>query len=240
MSLPAELKNQIYALALTDPNGMFLISKTKHYRRTVQRSTPNAIISRNYYSSRRTYRYQMQSSQSSQSSNTPAAITIPALIPSILLLNRATYAETQPILYAGNTFALEDTTALHSFLATIGPKNRATLSNLTIQGWGYTKAHKALNHPAFTLLAGAVNLSSLRLDCQISWGGPKKVAKQLYRDGFHWLEAVGAAKGKFDAAIEVISIPEAQLNGYGYGRMSGDSPEEKMAEFKAELRRMLR
>ena len=240
MSLPAELKNQIYALALTDPNGMFLVSKTKHYRRTVQRSNPNAIGTGDYYRRRRTYRYQMQSSQSSQSSNTPTATAIPALIPNILLLNRATYAETQPILYAGNTFALEDTTALHSFLATIGPRNRATLSNLTIQGWGYTKAHKALNHPAFTLLAGALNLSNLRLDCQISWGGPKKVAKQLYRDGFHWLEAVGAAKGKFDAAIEVISIPEAQLNGYGYGRTSQNSPEEKMAEFKAELRKMLR
>lgn len=181
----------------------------------------------------------MQPSPSSiTSTTTPRAV----LTPNILLLNQAIYAETQPILYAGNTFALEDTTALHAFLATIGPKNRATLTDLSIQGWGYTKAHKALNHPAFTLLAGAVNLGRLHLDCQISWGGPKRIARQLYRDGFHWLEAVGVAKGKCDAAVELIEIPAAQLTENYGGRVLGNypSPEEKMEEFRAELRKMLR
>lgn len=166
----------------------------------------------------------------------------PVLTPNILLLNRAIYAETQPILYAGNTFAVEDTTALHAFLAIIGPKNRATITDLTIRGWGYTKTHKALNHPAFTMLASAVNLTRLNLDCQIAWGGPCMIAKQLYRDGFHWLEAVGVAKGKFDAAIDIIEIPEVNLNGFPYGRVNGDnlSLEEKMEQFRGELRKMLR
>ena len=175
--------------------------------------------------------------QLSPPSNTSAASSLPVLVPNILLLNRAIYHETQPVLYAGNIFSLEDTTALHAFLATIGCKNRATLTDLSIKGWGYTKAHKALNHPAFTMLTGAVNLSRLHLHCQIAWGGPKRVAKQLYRDGFHWLEAVGAARGKFDAAIELIEIPERNLNGYGYDDLS---PDEKLEEFRTELRKLLR
>lgn len=130
---------------------------------------------------------------------------------------------------------------MHAFLATIGPKNRATVTDITIKGWGYTKAHKALNHPALTMLADAVNLTRLHLDCQLAWGGPSRVAKQLYRDGFHWLEAMGAAKGRFDAAIDIIDISEANLtcHGYLYIRAGGLSPEEKMEEFKAELRKML-
>ncbi|KAF6225363.1 hypothetical protein HO173_012801 [Letharia columbiana] len=44
-SLPAELKNQIYALSLIDPDGIFLISKTKQYRRTIQRSVPYTVNS---------------------------------------------------------------------------------------------------------------------------------------------------------------------------------------------------
>lgn len=68
------------------------------------------------------------------------------------------------------------------------------------------------------------------------------IAKQLYRDGFHWLEAVGVAKGKFDAAIDIIEIPEVNLNGFPYGRVNGDnlSLEEKMEQFRGELRKMLR
>ena len=226
-SLPAELKNQIYALALTDKNGIFLISKTKRYRRTVQRSAP-------------TWKPPIRLTGDQVDPTPPPEIPPSALVPNILFLNRAIFAETQPVLYAGNTFALEDTTAMHAFLAIIGPKNRATLTDLTIKGWGYTKAHKALNHPAFTLLAGAVNLTRLHLDCQIAWGGPRRVAKQLYRDTFHWLETVGTAKGKFDAAMDFLEVPDDTLIGLFRGPLSIESLEEKREEFKAELRKLLR
>ena len=237
MSLPAELKNEIYALALTDPNDIFLVSKTKHYRRTVRRAIPNAVNPGGYARRRRSYLYRMQPSQSS---NTSTVTTIPALTPNILLLNRAIYAETQPILYAGNTFALEDTTALHAFLANIGPKNCATLTDIILRGWGLTRTHRALNHPAFTMLVGAVKLRNLHLDCRIGWGGPKSIAMQLYRDGIHWLEAVGVAKGKSDAAIEIMEIPDYTFtNYYGRGTEDSQSPEVRMEEFRAELRKML-
>lgn len=164
----------------------------------------------------------------------------------ILLLNREIYAEAQPILYASNAFAVEDTTALHAFLANIGPKNCATIADVTISGWGYTKAHKALNHPAFTLLANAVNLTRLHIDCRISWSGPKHAARQLYRDGFHWLEAMGVAKGNFDAAVGIIEIQEIHGDNfnqyYRYGVEPKEKPteEELLEEFRGELRKLLR
>lgn len=212
------------------------MSKTKRYRRTVQRSVPAKSNLLGYYRRGR-YGY----SSGSQSSEASANTTLPALVPNILLLNRATYAEAQPILYAGNTFAVEDTMAMHAFLAIIGPKNRATITDLTVRGWGYTKAHKALNHPAFTLLAGAVNLKRLHLDCEISWGGPKRIAKQLYRDAFHWLEAMGTRKGAFDAAVDIIEMPANYLNHPIYGHMHGSQQSlgGGVEDLRAELRKMM-
>ena len=233
MSLPAELRNQIYALALTDPNGIFLVSKTKRYRRTVERSLSFSSKSVYYYS-RRYYGLDTRS----QPSIVTANLVLPALLSNLLLLNKAIYAETQPILYGDNTFVVEDTMAMHAFLAKIGPKNRGNITDLTVKGWGYTKAHKALNYPALTMLVDAVNLRRLHLDCQIFWRpDPKKIAKQVYRDGFHWLEAVGARKGKFDAAVDIIEIADK----HGTGDESNFKPtsDEMREKFKAELRRLL-
>lgn len=203
-SLPAELKNQIYALALTDPCVINFGSRTKHYRRTV-------------------YRYGRSS-----------------LTPNILLLNRAIYAETQPILYADNTFSLADTTTMHAFLAMIGHKNRATLTELNLQRWVHIRSLKAFNHAAFSMLADAVNLKCLNLDCEMTWGQPKNIARQLYIDGFHWLEAVGAAKGKVDAAIDIIVISQGNVDSWFEQMHGGLGSQERIEEFKAELRKMLR
>lgn len=235
-SLPAELRNQIYALALTDPNDIFLISKTNRYRRTVERLPPGwKKLKSSAYHGRDSYYFPR-----SETPETSAKMALPTLVPNLLLLNQAIYAETQPILYAGNTFAVEDTMAMHTFLATIGPKNRATISDLTLSGWGHTRAHKALNYPAFTMLAGAVNLTRLYINCEIACD-PKRAAKQLYRDGFRWFEVMGIKKGRFDAVLDVIQIEDRFLSGRSYGRRQDrlKSPEEKKEEFRAELRRLL-
>lgn len=224
--LPPELKNLIYKLALIDPEEIYLTSKTKHLRRTLQRSLFGGISSAGH---RRKFRYPFQQSPSRSQAQSPgvsSAVTVPVIVTNILLLNKAIHTEAQPILYAGNEFALEDTMAMHTFLAIIGPKNRALLTNITIRGWGYTKAHKALNYPALTMLADAVNLTKLHFDCDITYGGPTRVAKQLYRDGFRWLEAVGAAKGSADAGVDIITLRDLNLS-------------MNLKAFRAELRRML-
>ena len=204
MRLPAELRNQIYDLALTDPGVISLGSKIKRHRRTVRRLGPGD-----------------------------------SLVPKILRLNRAIYAEAQPILYANNTFAVEDTKAMHAFLANIGPKNRANITELTVRDWGYTRGYKSLRHPALTMLVDAVNLTRLHLDCQILYNAePKKIAKHLYQDGFHWLEAVGVGKGRFDAAVDIVEIPDRRLN-YRHPWHCKLTSDELKEEFRAELRRLL-
>ena len=114
----------------------------------------------------------------------------------LLALNRQINSEASPVLYGGNTFAVRDTIALHAFCATIGPKNCATLRELIVGAWVFLPVVKAFNHPAFTLLASAVNLTCLKLDGHIHWKGSiEQDAKRFYRAALPWLEAVGLAKG---------------------------------------------
>ena len=91
------------------------------------------------------------------------------------------------------------------------------------------------------MLVDAVNLRRFELDCEIFWRSePKRTAKQVYRDGFHWLEAVGAAKGKCDAAVEIVDISdECLIRGYYLGGEREQTLDELREQFRAELRRLL-
>ena len=87
------------------------------------------------------------------------------------------------------------------------------------------------------MLADAVNLTSLHFDCDITYDGRSRFARQLYRDGFRWLEAVGTAKGSLDAGVDIITIANFHpdwLQPFDAGRH-----EEEMKVFRAELRKML-
>ena len=88
------------------------------------------------------------------------------------------------------------------------------------------------------MLSDAVNLTNLHFDCEITYGGPGRVARQLYRDGFRWLEAFGGAKGSLDAGVDVITFTESSLSPRGM-RHPRPGFEENMEVFKAELRRLL-
>jgi hypothetical protein len=223
---------------------VFLASKLKRYRRTVRRVLPGSLTTNDYGGYRR-YGHGLPLRPASDSDSDSAAITLRAFIPNLLALNHQIYDEAQPILYRSNAFVLEDTTALHNFLANIGPRNAAALAEVTIKGWGYSKMHKALNHPAFTLLVSAVNLRRLHLDCRISWySSPQRIAMQVYRDAFHWLEAVGSATGRWDAALDVIEVMQDNFATNRYGMINSEVPkpshEEQMAIFQDELRKLLR
>lgn len=105
-----------------------------------------------------------------------------------------------------------------------------------------------MNHPAFSVLGNAANLQSLYIDCRVHWGGPKGVARQIHRDGHCYLEAVGAAKGTFDAALEVLDLEPDNWDVPGrwsrFSRIASgkkdQTAQESLEEFRAELRKLLR
>lgn len=167
-----------------------------------------------------------------------------SLAPNLLAVNKQIHAEGLGYLYQ-QSITLQDTMALHTFLAAIGPTNRPQLTNLSIKSWGTGRgAHKAMNVAGLTALAGCTNLKVLDLDCRIGWGRQaQRVAQQLYRDGHYFFEAYGAANGKKDAAVEVL-----RLHSWNFGTDEwysydlADTIEAKVEfkrVFQAELRKLV-
>ncbi len=103
-----------------------------------------------------------------------------------------------------------------------------------------------MNFPAFTMLGSAVNLESVYINCRIHWDGPKAVARKIYRDAHHYLEAVGDAKGRYDAAVDILEFHPENWAGQSGSRSEpatstkGFTTEECVEEFRAELRKRLR
>lgn len=63
------------------------------------------------------------------------------------------------------------------------------------------------------MLSTCTNLQSLFLDCSLYYNAdPKCLARQIFRDGHHYLEAVGSARGQYDAAIEIIELSERNFD----------------------------
>lgn len=233
LSLPAELRDCIYEMALTDDRGIFLVSKTKSFRRTIARGREAYVDDPNHTSS---------------DDRENDEVTEPvhnSLIPNLLAVNKQIHFEGIGYLYK-QRIVLEDTMALHTFLAAIGPTNRLQLSGVTVRSWGYGRGtHKAMNVAALTLLGGCTNLKVFDLDCQIGHlRTPRDLARQLYRDGHYFLEAYGAANGKKDAAVEVLRLSDWNFdrnNYYGWRRPMTTLPEESefKLKFQAELGRLL-
>ncbi|KAL8937969.1 MAG: hypothetical protein Q9211_003423 [Gyalolechia sp. 1 TL-2023] len=238
-SLPPELKNKIYNYVLTSDHEVPIIWRLRQYRHTAALGDSDTF--QNFLRRRR---YRLFSS----SPTPPKPIWKPSFGPNILVLNRQMHAETLPILYGANVFAFEDTRALHAFCANIGPKNCALLQRLALKHMGYSKGSKALNNPAFAMLGSAVNLTCLAIDCSIHYSGRgEQIARQFYRDGHHWLEAVASSRKRRDAAVDVVELGLENIRHYGSNRF-GDEDEAADREtllaittsFRNELRRMLK
>ena len=172
--------------------------------------------------------------------------TYKTLSPDLLAVSKQIQSEAVGYLYK-QPIILEDTVALHTFLAAIGPSNRLQVTDLTVNAWGTGRGtHKAMNVAALTILAGCTNLKSIYLDCRIGWvRAPKQLALQLYRDGHYFFEAYGAANGRKDAAVDVLQLSECNYDRTNYysWRMSADSlpaSAEFKTQFQAELRKVLR
>lgn len=153
---------------------------------------------------------------------------LPTLAPQLLSVCKQINQEAGKLLY-DHHFHVENPQALHSFLVDIGASNAALLKHLTMREW--ESGRKSYNHTSFTALIPAVNLVSFNTHGYMRClKDGKHLGRQLYRDAFQWMEAVGRARGQRDAAADVFNI-----QCMGWRRL------EKAVEegYRIELRRLL-
>lgn len=233
LELPGEIKNMIYSYALIDPTGINLVGTFKHRRRTVERVSGelhNNISHGNNWSAARL------------NDGLRGRYEVPAtLAPSLLLANKQIYQEARDILYS-NQFVFGDSFALYNFMLNLSPTGAKQLQHLRIKEWCYGRGMKGYNHSCFAALVQATNIKTLRFDSLSGWSSdPKGSASKLYRDAFPWLEAVGAAKGKADAAVDMLTFKD-ELFDYAYWHQSVRrtvSGEEKRDQCLEQLRHLL-
>jgi hypothetical protein len=215
MELPAEIRNMIYTYALTDSSGINLQATFKHKRRTVERISAEC--------------QEKLSGYMKMSDAVRAEVEEPMpLAPSLLAVSKQIHSEGLDILY-GNEFIFADSFALYAFLINVGPACAKHLKTIRLLGWGWGRAMKAYNHSCFAVLVWATNITAFHVDAYTH------SAQQLYRDAFPWLEAIGSAKGKADAAVDVLHLSEAALRYYH----RSNTHEDKVKAFKAELSKFL-
>lgn len=150
LTIKQELRDQIYDLALTEPAGMTVVSRTKGLRRIVQRGMI-AIEEGTHYSGKQQpayrgfwgHRMRVASDATYIGTGRRANLT-----PNLCAVNRQLREEASSILYK-QEIVLEDTTALHVFVTAIGSFNRQLLAQVTVKGWGIRKSTKSHNFAAF-------------------------------------------------------------------------------------------
>jgi hypothetical protein len=233
MELPAEIRNLIYTIALTDSSGINLIGTFKHRRRTVERvseETMMKVSGTDRWSSSRLNKY-------SRATNTEPA----SLVASLLAVNKQIYQEARDMLY-GNVFIFADSFALYSFLINLGPVSCKYLKTISLLGWGFGRAMKAYNHACFSTLVSATNITTFHIDARIGYyRAPKGAVEQLYRDAFPWMEAIGAASGRADAVLDVLQFGDNCFDTVTFfGEQTQDvRRQQRVDEFKAALSELL-
>nr|POF17965.1 hypothetical protein CFP56_13376 [Quercus suber] len=230
LRLPLELRYMIYGYALTD-HEVALCAKTKSLRRTVTR-WDNRLAQRAY-------------DTNGEMIAEDVAHTPNNFVPALLATNKQIHDEAVVFLY-GQRLAFEDLYALHSFLAEIGLRNCKVLADVTVKAWGHGRGvHRAMNFCAFAMLASCTNLRSLTLDCEVGWSwrtDAKRLAKTIYRNAHHFLEALAAAKGSCNAAIDVIRLNESNFGSaafFYYGDTKSVEEKQFKQKYRAELKRLL-
>ncbi|CAE7022840.1 hypothetical protein CFE70_003201 [Pyrenophora teres f. teres 0-1] len=232
MLLPAEIRNIIYDYTLADPLGINLVATIHNRRRQAQRipASLQKNISRGLY-------YKITSSTDT---DTVAQDDEPApLVPALLTVCKQIHSEGKDVLY-GNDFVFADSLALYAFMINLGASGAKHIKKITLRGWLDGRATKCYNHCCFAALVSATNLTSFVIETPSSYHrSPQPLAHQLYRDAFPWLEAVGAAKGKVDAGLDVVQLGDDFFRrSWGHHPYTGRK-EEQVEEFKSELGKLL-
>lgn len=147
LTMYKELRTDILELCLVEPGDLTLVSGTRDLRRIVRRR-PIAIDDNAYYSGKIRYggfgwrRRHAPANYSAVGANRRTSFS-----PNLCAVSKQMREEASTILYR-QEIILEDTTALHIFLNTIGTFNRRLLADLTIKSWGRCSG-KANNYGAF-------------------------------------------------------------------------------------------
>jgi hypothetical protein len=236
LQLSAEIRNIIYNYALVDASGISFMGSFKHRRRTVERISAEAQS--------HVQGMGIRNSRFVQGSNggEPDEFEEPVkLVPSLLSVCKQIHQECCGILYS-NEFVFTDTFALYNFLLNLGPSGSKYLKHLRLLGWGYGRGMKGYNHSCFAVLVWATNIKTLHLEDTAGYSRqPKDNATQLYRDAFPWLEAVGIAKGKADAAVDILQFPLDRYDSTMYNLPHGEvlSGKEKDDQFLEQLSKLL-
>ena len=181
-----------------------------------------------------------------------------AFSPNLLCVSKTVYSEAASFLY-GQRIVVADNYALLSFLNQIGRRHMEMLHSITIKEWCGGRSHRSINFPAMTLLASAMHLERLIIDCSIgyfssyAWRGGKsqelanRVARKVFRDCYPLLEAKVRSKGRIDAGVDLVTLADRNFIGGGW-RQSGVEPgederrmmDENTEMYRAELQRLLR
>lgn len=167
---------------------------------------------------------------------------VAALAPSVLAINKQIYFEQVMVLYS-NDFYMADPYTLHTFVINLGARAASYLKRVTLVNWGsYRSQQKSYNHSCFAALVSATNLERLTIRGNLYSVNPVGAARQIYRDGFPWLEAVGAAKGRVDAALDILEVSADNFLNWGERRTAhvDEERDKRNAElFKEELSKLL-
>lgn len=239
-SLPAELRNKIYQMALIGSEAdepIFITSVTKYHRRVATRCTENTCdpqFNRGHYG---------QSAIPKDNNFSP----------NILAVSKTIHAESAFLLYSQPIF-VADNNALLTFLSQIGPRHSTLLRDITVGTWCDSRSHKSINFPAMALLAQSTNLERLKIASTIayfnslSWSTRKpveiavKVARHVFRDCYPWLESVGRAKGDIFAGIDVLELNEKIFGAairVDDGTEREEQTEKQFGIYRKELGRLL-
>jgi hypothetical protein len=216
-----------------DPSGLNFVAVQRNKRRCVER------VSRQLFdrvsSSMSCYQSNRINDDVRDGDNHPAI-----LVPSLLAVNKQIHREGRDFLY-GNDFVFADTLALYAFMINIGPASASSLKRMHLLGWGRNRTMKAYNNACFSVLIWASGLEKFCIKTTLGWRDEAaSAARQLYRDAFPWLEAVGNAKGRFDAAIDILEMDGVSIGFYDRSTRSQQELEKaELAKFNAELRRHL-
>lgn len=123
MSLPTEIRNEIYGLALTHPQPLSITRHGTHRTKVVHR------VSGTRFEKAYRLKYSILTIKHGIRSKTPVKDALPV---ALLATTKAINDEALPVFLNGNHFIFERASALNEFCCALGPKAK-TLAHLTVK-----------------------------------------------------------------------------------------------------------